>query len=340
VSQPASGTTHRIGDEAIHTYFDNSLAPALTIRAGDTVVFDTREPSYGGIARDLATTPEVPDDGDLTPDLAALIVASAYPKVATPMGGHALTGPVYIEGAVPGDALDVTIIEVRPAAWGWTGVGPGNPLLGDIFPEWTMHYWDLRAGDYAPYGPNIRIPLAPFCGVLGVAPAEAGRHPTPPPFQGGGNMDIRQLIAGTVLTLPVLVPGALFSTGDAHAAQGDGEVSGTAIECDATVTLRFALRKGAAPAWPTFRTAGPLAPRTDTGPHFAATGHDTDPRAAARAALLGVFDYLEQEHGLSRPRACILASACVDLRVSQVVNAGLWTVTAFLPLSIFVGERD
>lgn len=334
MTQHPSAPTHHLGDEAIHTYFDNSLPPALTIQAGDTVVFATREPSNGATARRLAANPPA----DLDPDLVTLIAAAARPEVSTPMGGHALTGPVYVAGAVPGDALDVTIIEVRPTAWGWTGVGPKNPLLGDLFPEWTTHYWDLRAGDHAPFGQDIRIPLAPFCGVMGVAPAEPGMHPTPPPRRGGGNMDIRQLTAGTVLTLPVLVPGALFSTGDAHAAQGDGEVSGTAIECDATVTLRFDLRKGAAPAWPSFRTAGPLAPRTDTGPHFAATGHDTDPRAAARAALLGVFDYLERERGLTRPRACILASACVDLRISQVVNAGLWTITAFLPLSIFVRE--
>lgn len=330
-----TGTTHHLGHEAIHTYFDNSLPAALTIAPGDTVVFATLEPSRGRVARNFAADPH----RDVDPALAALIAAAARPEVPTPLGGHALTGPVAIAGAEPGDALDVTIVAVRPAPWGWTSVGPQNPLLGDLFTANTAHFWDLRAGDFAPFGPHIRIPLAPFCGVLGVAPAEPGLHPTPPPRRAGGNMDVRQLTAGTVLTLPVLVSGALFSTGDAHAAQGDGEVSGTAIECDATVTLRFALRKGAAPAWPEFRTAGAIAPRTDTGPHFAATGHDTDPRAAARAALLGILDYLGREHGLSRARACILASACVDLRISQVVNAGTWTVTAFLPLSIFVGTH-
>jgi acetamidase/formamidase len=333
VTGNGDGTTHRLGHEAIHTYFDNSLPAALTIAPGDTVIFETLEPSRGRVARDFAAD----DRPDVAPDLAAIIAAAARPDVPTPLGGHALTGPVAIAGAEPGDALDVTIVAVEPARWGWNGVGPQNPLVGDLIPDGETHFWDLRARDYAPFDPDIRIPLAPFCGVLGVAPAEAGMHPTPPPRRGGGNMDIRQLTAGAVLTLPVLAPGALFSTGDAHAAQGDGEVGGTAIECDAVVTLRFDLRKGAAPNWPEFRTAGPLAPRTDTGPHFAATGHDTDPRAAARAALVGVLDYLEREHGLSRARACLLASACVDLRISQVVNAGTWTVTAFLPLSIFVG---
>ena len=149
MTQPASGTTHRIGDGAIHTYFDNSLAPALTIQPGDTVVFDTREPSNGGTARRVAAEPPA----DLDPDFAALIAAAARPEVATPLRGHALTGPVFIAGAEPGDALDVTVVAVQPAAWGWTGVGPGNLLLGDLFPEWTTHYWDLRAGDYAPFGP-------------------------------------------------------------------------------------------------------------------------------------------------------------------------------------------
>ena len=330
-----NGTTHRLGDGAIHTYFDNSLPAALTIAPGDTVIFQTLEPSRGRKARGFAAA----EHPEVAPDLAAIIAAAARPDVPTPLGGHALTGPVAVAGAEPGDALDVTIVSVEPAGWGWTGVGPQNPLVGDLIAAGETYFWDLRARDHAPFGPDIRISLAPFCGVLGVAPAEAGMHATPPPRRGGGNMDVRQLTAGAVLTLPVLTPGALFSTGDAHAAQGDGEVSGTAIECDATVTLRFALRKGAAPKWPEFRTAGALAPPCDTGPHFAATGHDTDPRAAARAALVGVLDYLGREHGLSRARACILASACVDLRISQVVNAGTWTVTAFLPLSIFGGSR-
>jgi acetamidase/formamidase len=267
-----------------------------------------------------------------------MIAASAWPEGATPLPGHALTGAVGVEDAEPGDTLVVTVVEVRPVEWGWTAVGPRNPLIGDLLPEWTIHYWDLRDGDSAPFGPGIRVPLAPFCGVMGVAPGEPGMHPTPPPRRAGGNMDIRQLTAGTVLALPVLVPGALFSTGDAHAAQGDGEVSGTAIECDATVTLRFDLDKGRAVPTPQFRTAGPLSARTDTGPWFAATGHDADPRAAARDALVGVLDYLGRERGLSRERACILASVCVDLRISQVVNAGTWTVTAFLPLRVFEQE--
>jgi acetamidase/formamidase len=174
--------------------------------------------------------------------------------------------------------------------------------------------------------------MAPFCGVMGVAPAEPGQHRTAPPRRMGGNLDIRQLTAGAVLSLPVEVPGALFSVGDVHTAQGDGEVAGTGIETDATVTLRFGLRKGHTVSSPQFTI-----PRRDApeGPWFVATGHQADVYAAAREALHGVLSYLEAKHGLDRAKSCILASACVDLRISQLVNAGIITVSAFLPLAIF-----
>ena len=143
---------------------------------------------------------------------------------------------------------------------------------------------------------------------------------------------MRQLTAGATLHLPVLVPGALFSVGDAHAAQGDGEVAGTGIEMDATVTLRFGLRKGHSVPGPQFHTptVGKIA-----GPWFAATGHGPDLYEAAREALRGILAYLDERHGLVRPQACILASACVDLRISQVVNGGVFTVSVFHPLAIF-----
>ncbi len=172
---------------------------------------------------------------------------------------------------------------------------------------------------------------------MGIALAEPGMHRTGPPRHTGGNMDIRQLTVGTTLYLPVQVPGALFSVGDVHGAQGDGEVSGTGIEMNATVTLRFTVEKGGTIRQPQFVTAGPLAPRTNTGPYFATTAHDPDLYQASREALRGMLDYLQERHGLDRGHACILASACVDLRISQIVDAPNWTVSAFLPLSIFEG---
>ncbi|MFN8512719.1 MAG: acetamidase/formamidase family protein [Chloroflexia bacterium] len=171
---------------------------------------------------------------------------------------------------------------------------------------------------------------------MGIALAEPGRHRTGPPSHAGGNMDIRQLTVGTTLYLPVQVPGALFSVGDAHGAQGDGEVSGTGIEMNATVTLRFSVEKGRSIRQPQFVTAGAPAPRTNTGPYFATTAHDPDLYQASREALRGMLDYLQARHGLrARPGLYPCQRACVDLCISQIVDAPNWTVSAFLPMSIF-----
>lgn len=329
-----SGTIHYLSHEAVHTYWDNSLPPQLEVAPGDTVVFDTLDASFGRVARDVASDP--PPDTD--PDLVALVAAAAYSERPTSplndLRGHPLTGPVAVRNAEPGDTLVIEIMEVVPGAWGWTACGPAEVggLLRDEFSKWVTHLWDLRSGDAALFAPGIRVPLAPFCGVMGVAPAEPGRHATRPPRPAGGNMDIRQLTVGSTLFLPVLVPGALFSVGDAHGAQGDGEVSGTAIEMDATVTLRFDLMKGRSIPGPQLRTPGS---GTVAGPRFAAVGHHPDLYEASREALRGILTYLEEHHSLTRAKACILASACVDLRISQLVNAPNWTVSAFLPLDIF-----
>jgi acetamidase/formamidase len=326
---------HRLGREAIHTYWDNALPPGLAVEPGETVVFETLEPSQGEVARDIASRKWQVPTAD--PDLIAVVVSSAPPKPPPDSEdeerGHALTGPVAVVGAEPGDTLVVDVVEVVPAAWGWTACGPGGgSLLQDELEEWILHVWDLRDGLDAVFAPGIRVPLAPFCGVMGVAPAEPGRHPTVPPGRSGGNLDVRQLTAGASLYLPVLVPGGLFSVGDAHAAQGDGEVAGTAIEMDATVTLRFRLLKGQTVPSPRFST--PVVGKA-AGPWFAATGNGPDLYEAAREALRGILAYLEEHHGLARPQACILTSACVDLHISQIVNGGVFTVSAFLPLAIF-----
>lgn len=323
--------THHLGHEAIHTYFDKNLVPKLVIKPGDAVVFATRESSYGRTAREYSAGPDVAASADLS----AIISASAYPEVATPIRGHPLTGPVHIIGASPGDTLAISVLEIEIGTWGWTAARSGGGLLGEEAIERTLHYWDLRQRNSAQFAPGIRVPLQPFCGILGVAPQAPGMLTTTPPRNSGGNMDIRQLIAGSTLFLPVFNSGALFSVGDVHAAQGDGEVCGSGIECDASVTLHFDLLKGRTISEPQFLTAGPIAPCTDTGRHFAATGHNSDIVEASRIALRGIIDYLEGEHGISRPQGCILASTCVDLHISQIVNANTFTVTAFLPLSIF-----
>jgi len=237
-------TFHHLGTDAIHTTWDRSLLPRLTIQPGDTVVFETREPSQGGIARDVANGTVPGFLTETSPDLLALVISHANRPPATGPGsgqmGHALTGPVEIAGAEPGDTLVIEILEVVSGDWGWTSLGPahGSPLDGEVDAR-ALHLWDLRAGDFTLFKSHIRIPIRPFCGVFGVALEGAGQHSTSPPRAVGGNLDIRQLTAGSTLNFSVAVPGALFSVGDAHAAQGDGDVCGTAIEMDATVMLRL-----------------------------------------------------------------------------------------------------
>lgn len=328
-----SASTPRLGREAIHTFWDNTLPPQLTVRPGETVTFETLEASYGARARDL------PDrvSAEFADDLVDLIGRGAYAEVNPALKGHPLTGPVAVADAEPGDTLAIEILDIATADWGWTACRPGGiGLLDAEIEREDAFYWDLRDRRSATFAPGIQVPLRPFCGVMGVAPAAKGRHSTAPPAAHGGNMDIRQLTAGATLYLPVLVPGALFSVGDVHGAQGDGEVSGTGIETEATVRLRFDLLKGHAIRQPQLRTA--TNPDALSGPYFATTGHDPDPRDAAREALRGMLDYLQREYGLSRTRAYILASVCVDLKLSQVVDAPNWTVSAFLPLSIFANE--
>ena len=334
-------TTHRLGRESIHTVWDASLPPALRVQPGDTVVLDTLDASYGSVARRVQAG-ELPLPGHLGPDLLGVISAGVYPPGELTGGqrGHPLTGPVFVEGARPGDTLAVELLKVEPAAWGWTacrpdGIGLLDRLLAPELPaDGYVHVWDLRGGTHAEFLPGIRLPLAPFPGVVGLALAEPGAHSTSPPRQVGGNMDIRQLVAGSTLYLPVEVEGGLLSAGDLHAAQGDGELSGTGIEMEGRLTLRLSVLKDRPIATPQFR-APPEPTDLWSAGSYAATGHAPDLMDAARTALHGLIVHVTREYGLSVPQAYVLSSACVDLRISQIVDAPNYTVSALLPLSIF-----
>lgn len=323
-------THHSLGTGAVHTVWDHALPPALTVDSGDTVTLHTLDASDGGVARRVA-------NGELNapPELLPLIVADAHPQRPGPRG-HPLTGPVHVRGAQPGDALRIEILDVQTAAWGWTGCRPdGIGLLDAALAAEGLrphtHFWDLRAGTHADFRPGIRVPLAPFPGVIGVAPAAPGAHPTAPPRHVGGNMDIRQLVAGSTLWLPVEVPGALLSCGDLHGAQGDGEVSGTGIETAGQLTLRVHVEPQAGITTPEFATT---TPGGSSRAWHATTGHHPDLMEAARIALRALLRRL-QARGLSLEDAYVLASACVDLKISQIVDAPHYTVSAFLPLDIF-----
>lgn len=308
-----TATSYHLSRERVHYAWDNSIPPLLTIDSGDTVTFETRESSDGRYNRD--TSP-------------------ANPPTGRRGAGHPLTGPVFIRGAAPGDTLEIEILDLKPGDWGYTAFVPGLGLLPDDFDQPYYHIWDL-SNDPAPYVAGIRVPLEPFLGVMGVAPEEPGSHSTIPPRRNGGNIDTKQLTAGSRLYLPVLVEGALFSCGDGHAAQGDGEVCITAIETDMTATLRFTVQKGRHLPEFQFITAGPLLPRTNSREWYVTTGHGPDLMEASRNAVRHMIAHLVTTHLLTREQAYILCSVAVDLKLSEVVDAPNWVVSAFLPMSLF-----
>ncbi|MEZ4659972.1 MAG: acetamidase/formamidase family protein [Caldilineaceae bacterium] len=307
-------TTHHLDDKQCHAFWDNSLPPRVRIAPGDTVVFETLEASAGQI----------------TPESASAAVATLN---FDPI--HPLTGPIYVEGAEPGDGLEVEILSIEHKDWGWNAVIPGFGLLADDFSEPYLHHYRMADG-LCHFSDTIKIPYEPFCGVMGVALAEAGRFDTIPPRVNGGNIDIRHLTPGARAIFPVLAPGALFSCGDCHSAQGDGEVNGTGIETPMTVTLRFNLRKGAnVPELRFFTPAGQKLTVADTGGYYVATAHGPDLYVNAQKSVRYIIDYLEAERGLSRAEAYCLCGAAVDLKISEIVDAPNWIVSAYLPLGIF-----
>jgi acetamidase/formamidase len=222
-----------------HFGWDNSFAPAERVAPGSTIAFQCLDASGGQLGADSTVD-----------DVGRLDFAKVNP----------VTGPIFVEGAEPGDALKVTIEAFTPSGFGWTANIPGFGLLADHFKAPALHLWKYDAASMAPalYGKSARVPLKPFAGTIGVAPGEAGHHSVVPPRRVGGNLDIRDLAAGTVLYLPVEVEGALFSAGDTHAAQGDGEVCGTAIESPMDVVLTLDVVKDARLRTPRFTTSGPV----------------------------------------------------------------------------------
>jgi formamidase len=355
VEEPATG----------HNRWHPDIPPVVRCEPGDEVVLDTRDAF----------------DGQMGPDATLETVGAPNLDVV-----HPLTGPVYVEGAQPGDLLEVEIVEVAPDSYGYTVQVPGFGFLRDVFPDPFMVRWAMDDG-WATSGdlPGVRIPGAPFMGTIGLSPGRESLAritareqasldrggfvlpPSPasavpsdpaiagealrtiPPREQAGNVDIKQLSAGTRLYIPVDTPGALFSAGDAHFAQGDCETCGTAIEMNATLRVRFTVHSGEA------RDKGirdPRFARTDywvdpayaTPRRFYATtgmsvDRDGELRAedatlAARNALLNMIDHLG-ERGWSRQQAYAICSVAVDLKVSQLVDVPSFLVSAFLPEDIF-----
>lgn len=244
---------------------------------------------------------------------------------------HALSGPIFVEGAEPGDVLEVDVLEVAHKGWGWSSIISGLGFLKERFAEPYLFHWQLEGAESRSLAPAV-VPLRPFCGVMGVAPAEDGEFRTRPPGRFGGNMDVRELCSGSVLYLPVLNAGALFSAGDAHAAQGDGEVCINGIECPAEAVLRFHVHKGqrlAGPMMESGRSKGQV-----QGDAWVVIESATDTVAAARAATLRMIELLVSHWDFQEIHAYLLCSVAMNLRLSQVVNEPMFTVSAAILKSV------
>jgi len=371
-----AGSTHHVGVDRArqladqpgtgHNRWHEDVPPILTIDPGDTVVLETRD----GF------------DGQLGPDSTDADVA----RVTTDLI-HPHTGPVAVRGAEPGDLLEVRIQDVRCARWGFTAQVPGFGFMRDFFPDPHLTSWDITDGwATSEQLPRVRIAAEPFMGSMGVAPSTEMREratareaellarggavnlPRPdravpadpriaaeglrtiPPRETGGNLDVKQLTVGTTLLIPVATAGALFSAGDAHVAQGDGEVCGTAIEVAGTFTAELHLRKGEAARRgvrsPQFFGTAPSPGAVRTPSRFYATtglplgpdgrNESEDASLAALDALHQMIDYLAVEWGYTRQQAYTICSVAVDLKISEAVDVPNVVVSAVLPLDIFV----
>lgn len=308
------GTTHFLPKDNLHFLWNAANEPALKINSGDTVVLETAE-----ISDDQITHLSEKDV------LNHLNWDRMYP----------LSGPIYIEGAEPGDTLQVDILDVHTKGWGWAAVLPGLGLLADDFEETSLRIFDLSDGDYIHFRDDIQIPIEPFLGTMGVCPKDASDQNAMPPGSFGGNMDVRQLTKGTTLYLPVEEKGALFSCGDGHAAQGDGEVCGTGIEAAVYASFKFTLLKDKKIVAPEFETSGPLTPKVNDENFYGTTGVGNDLYEASQAALRAMVTHISVTYDMPRIDAYMLCSLCVDLKISEIVNVGQFIVSAVLPLSIF-----
>ncbi len=304
-------------DENTHSEWGPDIESVVEVSPGDTVRFECRD-AWDGLIEEGMTTKEVPKALDQR------------------QGGMPITGPVAVEGATPGDVLSVEILNVEHDGWGWTVFRPREDefgLLYEEFEDWGLHYWQLD-GDVGQFVDGIEIPLDPFPGTIGVTPADETKLEMGPPHDTGGNMDTKHLTAGTTLYLPVKVPGALLSIGDGHAAQGDGEICGGAVETPISIDVRLDVQSDRSHSQPQYRMPKGTASREDV-PTYATMGISSDLMEAARKATSHMVTHLHEERGLSRHDAYILTSVAADLKINEVVDKPNWAVSSHIPEDIF-----
>jgi acetamidase/formamidase len=299
-------------------YYSAKAPPALRVVSGDTVEIETL----------ITNSPARLEAAGVAPDQIEPSLRAIYKEVTDKgPGGHILTGPVYIEGAEPGDTLEVRIQAIRLAIpYAYNGFRPGSGFLPDEFPYSRIKIVPLdRERMVAHFSDRIEIPLRPFFGSMGVAPPEAsGRISSAPPWFHAGNLDNKEFVAGTTLYIPVHARGALFEVGDGHAVQGNGEVDITALETSLSGVFQFIVRKDMHLRWP----------RGETPTHYITMGLHEDLREATRLAVLEMIDFLVTEKHLTRDDAYMLTSSAADLAITQLVD-GNKGVHAMIPKSIF-----
>lgn len=298
-----------IGAEHTHNKFSRAIPPVIKVPSGSIVEAYTQEATGGQLDAESTVDDLMNVDLDLV---------------------HALTGPVYVEGAEPGDVLAVRLLEIEADEWGWMAIFPGFGFLADDFVEPMLRVFPLnKSENVLEFAEDIRVPLEPFAGVMGVAPDTDEMLSTIPPRANGGNMDDPNLVAGTTVYFPVFVPGALFSIGDTHSAQGMGEVSGTAIESPMRIVYEISVIKGGRPI---------EEPQYETDTYYATTGFATTIDEAARKATRYMIDYLVDTHGLSRNDAYMLCSLAGDLVIAETVDVPHMLVAMHMPKNIFSAE--
>jgi len=289
-----------------HCDWNRERAPALTVASGERVVTETMDAS----------------NGQLNPESTAADVARVDQNRVNPMNG-----PVAVEGAEPGDASIVTLGDLLTGSWGWTANIPGFGLLADDFPDPVFWAWTIERGTGRAEAPGglAWAPVRPFMGTLGLAPGAPGAHPVIPPYRTGGNMECRDLVAGSRIILPVEAEGGLFSLGDSHAAQGDGEVCGTAIETGMALSFTLDLRKGEAPRSPVIERPGEAAPAAGE-PRVTTTGIGPDLFEASKTAVRQMIDELTGRRNISRKRpiSCAACAAISGSRKSSTPRTGPW----------------
>jgi len=281
-----------------HNKFSNAIPPAISVPTGSVIEVFTEEATD----RQLSVDSTVDDLANVSFDLI-----------------HPLTGPVYVEGAEPGDVLAVTLHVIEVGSWGWNAIIPGFGFLADEYPDPYLRTYTIEKNQESiDFNEKIKIPIRPFPGVMGVAPDTEEMLSTIPPRANGGNMDDPNLVAGTTVYFPVFVEGALFSIGDTHAIQGLGEVSGTALEAPMRIVYEVNVLKGQKQI---------EEPQYETDDYYAVTGFGTTIDLAAKKAVQYMIKYLMDEHGLNRVEAYTLSSLAADLKIAEVVDVPHFLVT-------------